>query len=225
MINKELSELTKRIITSIVLLTCFGGAYLHSAQLFNLFLTSVLVLTIAFELPSLMLPNKRIISAFFGFYVISSFSVLIWLTHRYRALDFFLPLYPFFIAWTADTCGYVVGKLFGKHKICPSISPGKSWEGLAGSFVGVFCVQLLFAAHTLLFKQAQVAASVPASLGIALIMTTVSFLGGFLLSYIKRKNGLKDTGRLLPGHGGLLDRFDSVIATAMATGIMILIIK
>lgn len=133
-----------------------------------------------------------------------------------------MPLYPFFIAWSADTGGYLAGKIIGKHKMCPTISPGKTWEGFGGSILAVF------AAHVFL---APALKNTPLALDghwieitvLSAIMTTIAFLGGFMLSYFKRKQGLKDAGKVLPGHGGFLDRFDSVFFVAPATWILILI--
>lgn len=133
-----------------------------------------------------------------------------------------MPLYPFFIAWSADTGGYITGKLIGKHKMCPTISPGKTWEGFGGSILAVFTTNLFLAPA---LKNTQLALDghwIKISI-LSAIMTVIAFLGGFMLSYFKRKQGLKDAGRVLPGHGGFLDRFDSVFFVAPAIWIVILI--
>ena len=122
------SEFTKRSFTALILILCFGGSYLHSGLLFSFALAFVLLVILVTEWPKLApvsLPTYILISLL---YPITPIVSLIALTLHYRDSNFFLPLYPFLIAWTADTCGYLVGKACGKHKIYPAISPGKSWE-------------------------------------------------------------------------------------------------
>lgn len=116
-------------------------------------------------------------------------------------------LYVFGIVWGADTGGYFVGRTFGRRKLLPRVSPGKT---IAGVFGGVVAVQLLALAFAWYF-------SIPNSqLGLWLLLAFVTSLisveGDLLISMLKRKQGLKDTGNILPGHGGLLDRIDSLTA-------------
>ncbi|WP_018600791.1 phosphatidate cytidylyltransferase [Mycobacterium sp. 155] len=114
----------------------------------------------------------------------------------------------------SDVGGYTAGVLFGKHPMVPAISPKKSWEGLAGSLVLGVVVSVL-AVRFLLDKPAWV--GVP--LGIMLVITGT--LGDLVESQIKRDLGIKDMGTLLPGHGGLMDRIDSVLPSAVATWIVL----
>jgi phosphatidate cytidylyltransferase len=110
----------------------------------------------------------------------------------------------------SDSGGYFVGVLFGKHPMVPSISPHKSWEGLAGSLVfGITAVTL---AATLLAHK-------PVWIGLLLGLTIVATatLGDLAESQIKRDLGIKDMGRILPGHGGLMDRLDGTLPSAVAT--------
>jgi phosphatidate cytidylyltransferase len=110
----------------------------------------------------------------------------------------------------SDSGGYFVGVLFGKHPMVPSISPNKSWEGLAGSlFFGITAVTL---AATLLAHK-------PVWIGLLLGLTIVATatLGDLVESQIKRDLGIKDMGRILPGHGGLMDRLDGTLPSAVAT--------
>jgi phosphatidate cytidylyltransferase len=109
----------------------------------------------------------------------------------------------------SDSGGYFVGVLFGKHPMVPSISPKKSWEGLAGSlFFGITAVTLT---ATLLVHK-------PAWVGLLLGLTIVATatLGDLVESQIKRDLGIKDMGRILPGHGGLMDRLDGTLPSAVA---------
>jgi len=205
------SEFTKRSFTALILILCFGGSYLHSGLLFTILLGFVLCMILCTEWPKLV-PVKPISYILISvLYPITPILCLIALTLRYRDSNFLLPLYPFFIAWTADTAGYLVGKSCGKHKIYPAISPGKSWEGLFGSFIGVFALNI--AIVPIITQSRMYTDSIISLLFLglySLALTIIAFLGGFLISFLKRKHGLKDTGTLLPGHGGFLDRFDSV---------------
>ncbi len=109
----------------------------------------------------------------------------------------------------SDVGGYAVGVLFGKHPMVPAISPKKSWEGLAGSLVlGITAATL---AATFLAGKAP---WVGALLGVVLVLTCT--LGDLVESQVKRDLGIKDLGRLLPGHGGLMDRLDGVLPSAVA---------
>jgi phosphatidate cytidylyltransferase len=114
----------------------------------------------------------------------------------------------------SDIGGYAAGVLFGKHPMAPAISPKKSWEGLAGSLVLGIGVSM-FAVAVLLDKPAWV--GIP--LGIMLVITGT--LGDLVESQVKRDLGIKDMGTLLPGHGGLMDRLDSVLPSAVATWIVL----
>jgi len=109
-----------------------------------------------------------------------------------------------FILWTYDSMAYVTGSLLGKHKIAPKVSPLKSWEGLVGGTIFAVIVGILCA---VLFQEINVFNWIIISL-LAVIFGTI---GDFFQSKLKREIGIKDSGNILPGHGGLLDRFDSLL--------------
>ena len=118
----------------------------------------------------------------------------------------------------SDVGGYAVGVLFGKHPMVPAISPKKSWEGLAGSLVCGITAAILtatFLAHRPLW--------VGALLGVVLVITCT--LGDLVESQIKRDLGIKDMGRLLPGHGGLMDRLDGVLPSAVAAWTILTLVR
>lgn len=122
----------------------------------------------------------------------------------------------FMVAWIADTFAYFSGKAFGKHKLAPTISPGKSWEGVVGGTLAVIVyVQLLPKPFALLVGSPEFDSPLSQAalwLLIALLLTAVSVMGDLLESLFKRQAGIKDSSRLLPGHGGVLDRIDSLLA-------------
>lgn len=115
-----------------------------------------------------------------------------------------LILLVFGLLWVNDIFAYLTGSLLGKHKLFPRISPGKSIEGSLGGMV--FTVIAVF----LLCRYASWI-SVPAAVGMAVIAVVFGTLGDLCESMLKRQAGVKDSGRLIPGHGGILDRFDSVM--------------
>ena len=119
-----------------------------------------------------------------------------------------LPLSIFIFLWVSDTGAYCCGSLLGKHKLFPRVSPGKSWEGSIGG--GVFV--LIAAALVWYFTGGNNSASVlslPAWLGLGLTVVVFGTWGDLVESLFKRHLGIKDSGNILPGHGGMLDRFDS----------------
>ena len=121
------------------------------------------------------------------------------------------------IVWAADICAYFAGKRFGKHKLAPAVSPGKTWEGVMGALVGVavYAIILAFIARsstTPLSAIFEPGKGVPAIVGM-LLLTPLSIIGDLLESWMKRGAGLKDSSNLLPGHGGILDRIDALTST------------
>lgn len=135
--------------------------------------------------------------------------------YRVRILENgFLLVWMIFIgAWGADTCAYLIGRKIGKHKMAPILSPKKSVEGLFGGILGAALIGFLFAT---LLKGQLTSISNP-QLSFAIIggcSAVISTIGDLAASAIKRNHEVKDYGTLIPGHGGVLDRFDSIIFTA-----------
>jgi phosphatidate cytidylyltransferase len=110
------------------------------------------------------------------------------------------------VIWANDIAAYFVGLAVGRHKLAPRVSPGKSWEGAAGGLAGGLVAGLLLASFLGL---AQGEAAIW-----AIIVTLVSQGADLFESVLKRRAGVKDSGRLLPGHGGVLDRFDGILLAA-----------
>lgn len=115
-------------------------------------------------------------------------------------------LFSLVIVWAADVGAYFAGKTFGRHKLAPQISPGKTWEGVAGGLVVVAAVS---------FAGARYFALSPLTLVPFCVATAcLSIVGDLTVSIFKRNAGIKDSGSLFPGHGGILDRVDSVAAAS-----------
>lgn len=121
----------------------------------------------------------------------------------------FFILFAFFCCWLSDTFAYFVGRKFGKHKLSPVISPKKTVEGAIG---GVICTAALNTVLFFVFKykfDLSESISLPLILISSVLLSVISIFGDLAASTIKRNHGIKDFGNLLPGHGGIMDRFDS----------------
>jgi phosphatidate cytidylyltransferase len=121
-----------------------------------------------------------------------------------------LPLSVFVFLWMNDTGAYCVGSLLGRHKLFPRISPGKSWEGSVGGAIVVLLVA--WAIHYFLLDPdhtGKAMLSLIEWLGLGLVVVIFGTWGDLVESLFKRTLGIKDSGNILPGHGGMLDRFDS----------------
>lgn len=160
--------------------------------------------------------------AFFGFFYVA---VMLSYIYQVRTLSGgqFAVWLIFISAWGCDTCAYCVGMLFGKHKMAPKLSPKKSVEGGIGGIVGAAILGGLYA--VLVNNYANAGASIISYALLCGVGAMISQVGDLAASAIKRNYEIKDYGTLIPGHGGILDRFDSIIFTApiiyyMATYLM-----
>lgn len=155
--------------------------------------------------------TQQIFAAFFGvFYV----AVMLSYIYQIRLLEggMFTIWLVFICAWGCDTCAYCVGMLIGKHKMAPVLSPKKSVEGGIGGIVGAALISVLYALAINTWGGAGADPVQYAVIGAA--GGAISQIGDLAASAIKRYHNIKDYGTLIPGHGGILDRFDSVIFTA-----------
>jgi len=116
-----------------------------------------------------------------------------------------LLIYLFFLVWAADVGAYLMGKLCGQHKLIPKVSPGKSWEGLIGGFLLALAVATAGYIYYVPY-------SIVLWFSVAVSTVIISIFGDLFISILKRRCHLKDTGDIIPGHGGILDRLDSLIA-------------
>lgn len=123
-----------------------------------------------------------------------------------------LPLSVFIFLWTNDTGAYLSGSLFGKHKLFPRVSPGKSWEGSIGGGILVIVVAALIDMYEnsdMHAGNAEVSLNIVQWIGMGVVVVFFGTWGDLVESLFKRTIGIKDSGNILPGHGGMLDRFDS----------------
>lgn len=155
--------------------------------------------------------SEQIMITFFGL-----FYVAVMLSYVYQTRELTQGAYLVWLiilcSWGCDTCAYCVGMLIGKHKMSPKLSPKKSVEGAVGGVVGAALLGALYAAAVSHFADADASPAL-----YALICGAgglISMVGDLAASAIKRNHNIKDYGKLIPGHGGILDRFDSVIFTA-----------
>lgn len=166
--------------------------------------------------------SNQVMMVFFGLFYVS---VMLSYIFRIRMLDGgYLVWLVFLASWGCDTCAYAVGMLIGKHKMSPKLSPKKSVEGAVGGVVGSALLGVIFA---LVFKEQLINVLPNPVLGCAIICVVgslISMIGDLAASAIKRNNDIKDYGKLIPGHGGVLDRFDSVIFVAPGIFYTILIL-
>ncbi|MBR0526630.1 MAG: phosphatidate cytidylyltransferase [Prevotella sp.] len=127
------------------------------------------------------------------------------------AYHWLLPMSVFIFLWANDTGAYCAGSLFGRHKLFPRVSPGKTWEGSVGGAIIVLIIAALISQSPSLLGRAGV--GLPLStlkwLGLGLVVVFFGTWGDLVESLFKRTLGIKDSGNILPGHGGMLDRFDS----------------
>ncbi|MCX7172525.1 MAG: phosphatidate cytidylyltransferase [Proteobacteria bacterium] len=127
------------------------------------------------------------------------------------------------LVWVADIAAYFSGRAFGRHKLAPSISPGKTWEGAAGACIGVLVYAAVVGGGTGWLAQLNWLYILLIALGL-LLLTVVSILGDLFESLAKRQAGVKDSSALLPGHGGILDRIDSLTSTLPLAGLAALLV-
>ena len=163
--------------------------------------------------------HEAVISIFASVCIPYAFSVMIIFRDIDEYVDgyskvegFYFLIFAVFASWMTDIFAYFVGSKFGKHKLCPKISPKKSVEGAIGGVLGAVLLNVLL---LFIFKKFFFESGTGLSyLGVALlsvVLSVVSMFGDLAASTVKRNFGIKDFGKLLPGHGGIMDRFDSAL--------------
>lgn len=170
------------------------------------------LLVASYPKTSFLWAHNKVIKALFGLLTLVPF---FWAMVVLRSVnihhDFYfggaLLMFVFLMVWAADTGAYFCGKRFGKHKLAPNVSPGKTIEGFIGGTVSSMVIAFI---GSILFDIPS--EKIGLFFAVALITTFVSALGDLSESILKREANLKDSGNLLPGHGGILDRIDSLTA-------------
>ena len=160
------------------------------------------------------------VAAVMSFYVTFGFSSIV-LLHDFFALGNYTYLLVFVGAWITDVFAYFCGRLFGKHKLIPEVSPKKTVEGsIGGTF---FCAvsYLVFGILAEAFFECNANLIFLTISGI--FISVIAQVGDLIMSVIKRHYGIKDYGKIFPGHGGMLDRFDSILAVSLGVGAMCLL--
>lgn len=127
-------------------------------------------------------------------------------------------LYVMFLVWGADSGAYIFGKMLGKNKLAPKVSPGKTWEGLIGGLLTAAVISWLFG------RFAPLSVAPLALLICTIVAALASVLGDLTESMFKREAGIKDSGNLIPGHGGVLDRIDSLTAAVPVFACLMLLV-
>ncbi len=185
-----------------------GRAYMTAMIVFSL-----MALMTAYVVTFPEYKTEEVTGAFFGVCYVSIFLSYVYLTRSLSDGVYYVWLI-LVSSWGCDTLAYCTGMLIGKHKMVPKLSPKKTWEGAAGGVVGA---ALLGAAYGFGFG-GKMDASYPIIIcAIACAAgAVISMIGDLAASAIKRNHDIKDFGHLIPGHGGVLDRFDSILFTAPA---------
>lgn len=157
--------------------------------------------------------------AFISICIPFAISTLAFFCFQWQEHGIFLVVYTLVTAWVADGGAYFAGTFLGKHKLCPEISPKKTWEGFFGGLITavIFAVMLGYGYELwdIIFTGSQhFAVNIPILVGAAVVSTFLGLLGDLIASLLKRQCGVKDFSEILPGHGGVMDRFDSVLFVA-----------
>lgn len=207
-IKKELPsfiEFISYIILSLIVLSSTNTENL----IFQMDFRIIGGLFLVFLIPTVLYHNRQLYSVNDAFYLIggvfflgTSFSLLI----IYRNINIFFIIYLFMITIFTDTFAYLIGRLIGNHKLLKEISPNKTWEGMiAGTLVGTF-ISSMFLTTTMSLNSSLFTVSL-----ISLFLSILGQFGDLFFSAIKRYYGKKDFSNLMPGHGGVLDRLDSIL--------------
>lgn len=179
-------------------------------MMFAIILLILVMAVYVFAFPKYV--SEQVMTAYFGVFYVAIMLSYIYQTRLLKDGLFLVGL-VFLCSWGCDTCAYCVGMLIGKHKMSPKLSPKKSVEGAIGGVVGA---ALLTVIYGMIFKNAMGVTTqhVWIMAAISAVGALISMVGDLTASAIKRNYEIKDYGKLIPGHGGILDRFDSVIFTA-----------
>ena len=209
-IHKKLAGIIGYIFCAIFYANLQFGFMRETYLIFVIFLIFELMVFV-FSYPNYK--TEQIMAAFFGLFYVAVMISFIYQTRVLPVNGAYVVWLIFCCSWGADTCAYCVGMLFGKHKMSPKLSPKKSVEGAIGGVVGA---ALIAAIYLIIVRDYMgiVWLDIVILSAIVAVGAFISIIGDLAASAIKRFYDIKDYGKLIPGHGGILDRFDSVIITA-----------
>ena len=160
-------------------------------------------------------------------YIVTAIAAMVWLRtgQADNATGLFHFLTLLFIVWASDSFAYLFGRLIGGPKLAPHISPKKTWSGFVGSSLGAGAIAAAMSCPWLTFGDEQRAlAGASAYFALGVFLGMVGQVGDLLVSYFKRKYGVKDTGNLIPGHGGILDRIDALLLVALVFALFVAVL-
>ena len=197
------NELTKRVLSSLILIPIVLFVIIEGSILFNLFIFICFIITTYEWLQMSKLNFQKIFGLFF---IIISFYTIYKIRNDFNQ-DYFYILFIAIICVSTDTGGYIFGKLFKGPKLI-KLSPNKTYAGVIGSFLFAIIITTLFLELTSKIHDFKLATE---EFIFILIVSLVSQIGDIIISYFKRFSKIKDTGNIIPGHGGILDRIDGMI--------------
>ena len=190
------NSLKRAIFGTIYIVVMWTASYYSNESRFILFFS--LTLISIYEILKIRSGKSKV---FHIFYVCT---IMSWYLIELKTL-----LFVFILTWTFDTFAYLIGTKYGKHKMIPNISPKKSWEGFIGGLI--MSVIISFVLFNLDFFSNETNSIILIIIGFILPFTAT--IGDLIVSQFKRQSGVKDTGTIIPGHGGVLDRIDALMIT------------
>lgn len=221
------------VTSSAIPFVCFFYDKLPDIPLFPVATVYIAIYLIIMVLSFKKTSFEDVLNSLFASFIIPlGFSCMIFIAKLYeyypdkytKASCVYYTLFAYFCAWMSDIFAYFVGRKFGKHKLAPTVSPKKSVEGAVGGVVGavLFNIALLAVFDKFFFETHHI--TYTEIIILTIILSVMSIFGDLSASVIKRKHGIKDFGNILPGHGGVMDRFDSCffVLPLLYSGIIIL---
>jgi len=223
----KLDSVKAKLFWGLTVMALLGLVWLDSSSsleqqtMLHLAVYTVSVLLWIFVVPTLLITGSKfqqpVVMALLGWAVLIPTGLAVM---DLRAISPWLLLFVIGLVAVADISAYFTGRKFGKRKLAPSISPGKTWEGVAGAMLGVSAYVVVVWWFTPKLGGAQV---LPGLLTASWWWVGLAVMGDLFESAIKRQAGVKDSGALLPGHGGVLDRIDALTSTLPLAALVILL--
>lgn len=195
-----MNELVTRSISGIIFIAILLLGTTYSQTSFIILYLTLASISI-YEMWNI-LEKKSILPLVF---VTLPFILLISLTDFKNDFDPLLVLYILILTWTFDSFAYLFGSRYGRNKILPKISPKKSWEGFFGGYISTLIISFILMNYQAKLLEEYII--------IAFILPVTATVGDLIASYYKRKSNVKDYGKLIPGHGGIIDRLDAIFIT------------